>query len=172
MNAKISRRTALRIGATSTAGAAALLSVLGPRLAFGQLAGAQSDNSTITLYVFRGEQGVKGPDGKGHDAFVPSSFVLQSGAASTLNVINFDEGPHTITSPDLGLNLLINPGKEVSEDEVQPVTTTATLTVSEPGVYRWYCAIDCDAAGGYWAMSDSFDGKSQDGFMAGNIVVL
>jgi hypothetical protein len=39
-------------------------------------------------------------------------------------------------------------------------------------VYRWYCAVDCDTGGGHWAMTDGYDGKAQDGFMAGNIVVL
>jgi plastocyanin len=172
MSAKISRRKALRIGFISTAGASALLSVLGSQIAFGQQAGqSATDSATINVYVFRGEQGIKAPDGNGHDAFVPSSFVLKAGVPTTLNIVNYDEGPHTITSPDLDLNLIINPGKEVG-DQVLPVTTTATITMPQAGVYRWYCALDCDGGGGKWAMSDGYDGKDQDGFMAGNIVVL
>jgi plastocyanin len=174
MSATISRRKALRIAATSGTAAAALLTTLGGGLVFGQPAVGQSggsSGSTITVYVLRSEQGVKGPDGTGHDAFVPSSFVLQSGVPTTLNIINYDEGLHTITAPDLGLNLMINPGSAVG-DVVQPVTTSATVTVSQAGVYRWYCAVDCDGGGAKWAMSDGYDGKDQDGFMAGNIVVL
>jgi plastocyanin len=174
MNATFSRRQALRIGLISTTGATALLTVLGSGLAFGQQAGGQSSDassSTLSVYIFPSEQGIKGPDGKGHDSFVPSSFVLHSGVPTTLNIINYDEGLHTITAPDLGLNLMITPGSSVG-DEVQPVTTTATVTVPQAGVYRWYCAMDCDGGGGNWAMSNGFDGKDQDGFMAGNIVVL
>jgi plastocyanin len=167
MTTTISRRKVLRIGMISTSGAAALLSVLGGGLAFGQQAGSAS----VTTYILRGARAPKGPDGKGHDSFVPSSFVLQSGVPTTFNIINYDDAPHTITSTDLGLNLLINPGDEVG-GEVQPATTTATITIPQAGVYRWYCDSACDDDGGKWAMSDGYDGKGQDGFMAGNFVVL
>jgi plastocyanin len=167
MSGTISRRKVLRLGVTSTTGAAALLSVLGSGLAFGQ---AQA-GASVTTYILRGAQGIKGPDGKGHDAFVPSSFVLQAGVPTTFTVINYDGAPHTITSRDLGLNLPINPGNPVGDD-VQPVTTTATITIPQAGVYRWYCDAECDDDGGKWAMSDGYDGKAQDGFMAGNFVVL
>jgi plastocyanin len=150
MSSYISRRKVLRIGLISTTGAAALLSVLGSGLAFGQQAGGQSSGSapaSVTGFVFKAEQGIKGPDGKPHDAFAPTSFVLQSGVPTTLNIINYDDGPHTITSPDLGLNLIINPGTAVG-DAVQPVTTTATITIPQSGVYRWYCSVSCDDASG------------------------
>jgi heme/copper-type cytochrome/quinol oxidase subunit 2 len=174
MSSNISRRKVLRIGVISTTGAAALLSVLGSGLAFGQQAGDQSGGSagaSVTAYVFKAAQGIKGPDGKTHDSFVPSSFVLQSGVPTTLNIINYDDGLHSMTSPDLGLNLLIAPGNAVG-NAVQPVTTTATITVPQSGVYRWYCSNSCDDGAGNWAMSDGLDGKDQDGFMAGNFVVL
>jgi len=57
-------------------------------------------------------------------------------------------------------------------DAVQPVTTTATITIPQSGVYRWYCSVSCDDASANWAMGDGYDGKDQDGFMAGNFVVL
>ena len=167
MSTRMSRRKVLRLGLISTAGAGAMLGVLGSQLALGQDAGSQS----VTLYIFRSEEGIKGPDGKGHDAFVPSSFVLQAGVATTLNIVNFDESAHIITAPDLGLGIPVSPGNVVS-GAVVPVTTTATITIPQAGVYRWYCSLDCDAGGGQWAMSDAFDGKAQDGFMAGNIVVV
>jgi hypothetical protein len=86
-------------------------------------------------------------------------------------ITNCDERAHTITAPDLDMNLMIDAGNAVGDD-VQSVTTTAKITVPQAGVYRWYCAMDCDSGGGNWAMSTGFDGKDQDGFMAGNIVVL
>jgi plastocyanin len=124
-----------------------------------------------TLYVFRGETGVKGPDGKGHDAFVPSGIVVKAGVPATVQVTNYDEGPHSITAEGLGLDQLIQGGKEVG-DTVQPVTTTFSFTAAKAGVYRWYCKLPCDAGNGAWAMTDGYDGPKQDGFMAGHIVVL
>jgi plastocyanin len=167
MTAKMSRRKLLRVGLISTVGAGALASVVGSQLAFGQSAAP----SSLTIYIFRGEEGIKGPDGQGHDSFVPSSFVLQAGVATTLNIVNMDESAHSINAPDLGLAIPISPGNVVG-GAVQPVTTSATVTVPQAGVYRWYCSLDCDAGGGQWAMTDGFDGKGQDGFMAGNIVVV
>jgi plastocyanin len=125
----------------------------------------------VTLYVFRGVQGIKGPDGKGHDAFVPSSFVVKAGAPVHLTIINYDEGAHTITSKELGLNIIIKGGKEVG-NTVEPVTTTASFTPSKRGTYRWYCALACDAGGGGWAMEQGYAGPSKEGYMAGFIVVL
>jgi len=125
----------------------------------------------ITIYIFRGIQGIKGPDGKGHDAFVPSSFVVKTGVPITLEFINWDEGAHTLTAPDMGLNIMIKGGKEVG-GKVEPVTTTYTLTPAKKGTYRWYCALTCDAGGGGWAMQQGWSGPSKEGYMAGFIVVL
>ena len=166
MKPTLSRRKLLRIGIVSTTGATALLGVLGGQLAFGQQAVTQLPNAggPISMYVMPGT--LKGQDGAQHDAIVPSSVVFQSGVPTTLNIVNFDGGSHTLTSPDLGLNLTIEPG-----NATQPVTTTATLTVPQPGVYRWFCALTCDGPS-HFAMSDGWDGPDQDGYMAGNIVVV
>lgn len=167
MNSTLCRRKLLRIGVITSTGAAALLGVLGSQLAFGQQGGgAQLPNAggPLTLYMLPGA--IKGPDGAMHDAMVPSSVVLQAGVPTTLNVVNFDGGGHSITAPDLALDLDISPG-----NKSQPVTTTATLTINEPGVYRWYCDETCDGPS-HFAMSDSWAGPGQDGYMAGNFVVV
>ena len=124
-----------------------------------------------TWYVFRGEEGVKGPDGKGHDAFVPSSLVAKVGQPVTLSVINYDEGGHTITCDGLNLDQQIQAGI-ASGNDVKPVTTTFTFTPQKAGVFRWVCNVKCDKGGNYWAMTDGYDGPGQDGFMAGFIVVI
>ncbi len=166
MKATMSRRKLLRVGVASTTGASALLAVLGTQLAFGQQAGTQLPDAggPITMYVMPGA--LKGPDGGMHDAIVPSSVVIQSGVPTTLNIVNFDDGSHTISSPDLGLNLTINPG-----GATQPVTTSATLTIPQAGVYRWFCALTCDGPS-HFSMSDDWAGSGQDGYMAGNLVVV
>ena len=135
---------------------------------------ASSDTTPVawTMYVFRGAQHIVGPDGAGHDAIVPASIVVPAGKEVTLTVINYDEGPHTITSPDANIDLFINPGKQQPDGSVTPVSTTLTFTITKAGVYRWYCSTPCDAGHGGWAMTKGFGGDDQEGFMAGNIVAL
>lgn len=136
----------------------------------------------LTIYVFRGKEAVPGaPDAKGHDTMVPSTFAVKVGVPVKVTVINYDEGTHTITAPSLGLNALIKPGTEFTKppkgagatellNQVAPGITHFTLTVKKAGVYRWHCAVPCDAGANGWAMTPSTTGPSRDGFMAGYIV--
>jgi plastocyanin len=133
--------------------------------------GAGPPGERITVYILGPEQGVKGPDGKGHAAFVPSSFVVRAGVPVEFEVINYDEGAHTMTAPDLGLDIQIKPGRK-SGAGVAPVATTASWTPGKRGSYRWYCGRGCDASGGGWAMETGYTGPGREGYMAGFIVVL
>ena len=144
---------------------------LGGALVAGPVGRASAADQSLTLYVFRGAQGILGPDGKGHDAIVPSSFVVKVGIPAHLTIINYDEGAHTITCKDLGLDIQIKPGKEVG-NTVQPVTTMASFTPSKKGTFRWYCALACDAGGHGWAMEQGYAGPDKEGYMAGFIVVM
>jgi plastocyanin len=105
------------------------------------------------------------PDGKGHDTYIPSSFSVTAGGQVTVTVTNYDEGPHSFTSPALGLNVQI-PGAKNADKKI-PSVTTFTFTVKQAGKYRWYCAIPCDHKANLWAMTPGKDGPSQDGYMAG-----
>lgn len=136
----------------------------------------------LTIYVFRGKEAIGGaPDAKGHDTMVPATFAVKVGVPVKVTVINYDEGTHTITAPSLGLNQLIKPGTEFTKapkgagatellNSVKPGITHFTLTVEKAGVYRWHCAVPCDAGAAGWAMTPSQSGPSRDGFMAGYIV--
>ena len=177
---KITRRRLLGLGASSLATVAVLAgcgagaatpAAASPKQPGTSPAGNGTPTNEVTLHVFGGEAGIKGPDGKGHDAFVPASFVLKAGTPVHLIAINHDDMPHTITQPTLGLNIMVNPGKAAG-NAVQPVTTTATFTVQKVGVYRWYCSLACDGSAGGWAMTNANGSQSQDGFMAGNIVAI
>ena len=163
MGKNVSRREALAVAASGLAGAALMA---GP---FARMAAAQTQK--ITVFVFRGKTGILGPDGKGHDAFVPPNFVVKAGAPVTVDFINYDEGAHTLTAPKAKLNIQIKGGKEVGDD-VQPVTTTATFTIAQKGTYRWYCALTCDAGGHGWAMEQGYAGPGKEGYMAGFIVAM
>ena len=138
----------------------------------------------VTLNVFRGESGIKGPDGRNHDTFVPAGFVVKAGVPVHLVVINHDEGPHTISPDDMKAGFgpfLVKPGDTEGTD-VRATTSTFDFTPPKPGVFRWHCAVTCDGGGNGWAMGHAVvqqGGKvrvagqpGEDGFMAGYIVVM
>ncbi len=161
MSKSISRREALFAAAGG----------LGAVLAAGSFKPATGAEQSITMYVFRGVQGILGPDGKGHDTIVPTNFVVKAGIPVNLEIINYDEGAHTITCKSLGLDIQIKGGHEVG-NTVQPVTTKASFTPSKKGTFRWYCALTCDAGGHGWAMEQGYAGPGKEGYMAGFIVVM
>ena len=129
---------------------------------------------TRTLYVLADAQGLIGPDGKHHDSFVPSSFVVKAGEPVKLVIINYDDMMHTFTDPALGLNVMVRAGThENGSEDVTPATTTATFTPTKTGEFRWHCNIPCDKGDGQgWAMTNGKDGRDRDGYMAGYVVVM
>lgn len=72
-------------------------------------------------------------DGKLHDAFSVTDFVVHAGQPVKLVINNTDDVPHSITSPGAGVNILARPGQH-----------TYTLLVSKSGRFRWYCMEPCD----------------------------
>jgi plastocyanin len=147
-------------------------------------AASQDTTQEVTMYIFRGKENVPGAaDGKGHDTAVPANFGVKVGVPVTVTVVNYDEGAHTITAPDLNLNPVIKGGTEFTTppagasgaellNMVVPATTTFTFTPTKTGVFRWHCAVPCDAGQGGWAMNTTPAGTGEDGFMAGYIVVV
>jgi heme/copper-type cytochrome/quinol oxidase subunit 2 len=133
------------------------------------IAGAQH----ITVYVLPGGNGLgfTGPDKTHHDTLVPSSFVLRKGIPVTFTVINLDDMRHSITAPQLGIDVIIKPGIDRKDGGVAPTTTTYTFIPAKTGEFRWFCVFPCDMPS-HWAMSASYDGPDRNGFMAGIIRVL
>ncbi len=87
--------------------------------------------NTVYLSV---SPGIKpGPDGKLHDAFSATSFVVHAGQPVKLVIDNTDTADHSITSPEAGVNIVVRPG-----------THTYTLLVHKSGVFQWYCNYPCD----------------------------
>lgn len=127
----------------------------------------------ITVYVLPGANGLgfTGPDKAHHDTMVPSSFVLRKGVPVTFTVINLDDMRHSISAPGLGVNITIKPGVDRKDGGIAPTKTTFTFTPAKAGEFRWYCLFPCDMPT-HWAMSASYDGPGQNGFMAGVIRVL
>ena len=101
-----------------------------------------------------------GPDGEKHDAFSPANFTLKVGVPVKITISNYDNMPHSLTSPALGLNIQ---AKEATSDG-QPGITTFIFTPHNAGDYHWLCIDPCDLEANGWAMS-------QDGYMQGTIHV-
>ncbi|MBU6423664.1 MAG: cupredoxin domain-containing protein [Chloroflexota bacterium] len=126
----------------------------------------------VKMTVLPGE--LKGPDGLMHDAFVPSGMVLKAGVPATVAVTSYDDGKHSVTCKELGLDETIKGGTAAASGDITPAVTTFTFTPKTAGVYRWHCDMECDSAkSGHWAMTDDFDKQpGRLGYMAGWIVVL
>jgi len=80
----------------------------------------------------------RGPEGTKHDAFTQTNFTVKVGQPLRLRIDNTDTAPHSITSPQAGVNITVQPG-----------THTYTLVVHEAGHFTWDCILECDP----WAMT-------------------
>jgi hypothetical protein len=135
----------------------------------GGAAGSNPLKAFVTLVTEGHEGGSMGPDGLKHDTVIPADFTVYKGQAVELTMINYDEGPHTITSDGLGIHFQY-PG---AKSDGVPSVTQFNFTPARAGVFEWYCALPCDAGQGGWAMTQGPHGeKAQPGFMDGNITVL
>jgi hypothetical protein len=104
---------------------------------------------TIALKVVAG--GKLGPDKIMHDTFSKTEFAVKVGQKLDLRIDNTDEGEHSITSPEIGVNIIVKPGIHTYE-----------LVVKEKGRFSWFCVIPCDDTANGWAMQHA-------GFMSGYI---
>ncbi len=98
-------------------------------------------------------EGKVGPDGKKHDAYTQTEFAVKVGQTLELKIDNTDEGEHSITSPEIGVNIVVKPGVH-----------TYQMVVKEKGRFSWFCVIPCDSNANGWAMQHA-------GYMAGYITV-
>lgn len=104
---------------------------------------------TISLKVVAG--GKVGPDGKQHDIFTQTEYAAKVGQKLDLKIDNTDDVEHSITSPEIGVNIIVKPGVHTYE-----------LVVKEKGRFSWFCVIPCDSEANGWAMQHA-------GYMAGYI---
>ena len=104
---------------------------------------------TISLKVVAG--GKLGPDGIKHDTFSQTEYAVKVGQKLDLRIDNTDEGEHSITSPEIGVNIIVKPGVHTYE-----------LVVKEKGRFSWFCVIPCDDTANGWAMQHA-------GYMSGYI---
>jgi plastocyanin len=153
----------------------------------GSASSSEATVENVSMQVLNGEmateEGYIAEDGLGHDTFmltglssadagnplVRSNLDVKVGDTVKVTVTNYDEGPHTFTSPELGVNATIAPAKNA--DKGIPSKTTFTFTVKKAGKFRWFCETPCDAGQGGWAMKPDKDKEiAQVGYMAGYVV--
>jgi hypothetical protein len=111
--------------------------------AIGSTSAAKTNAATpaklIRLKIIPG--GKLGPDKLKHDYYTKTEFTVKVGQKLDLQIDNTDEGEHSITSPDIGVNILVKPGIH-----------TYQLVVKEKGRFSWFCIIPCDTEANGWAM--------------------
>ncbi|MCM2532351.1 hypothetical protein NDK43_08025 [Neobacillus pocheonensis] len=91
-----------------------------------------------------------GPDGKMHDSFATGDITVKVEQPVEVTVYNLDQGEHSITAKDLGLNFV---AKASAIDGV-PAVSTFTFTPQKEGKFMWMCTIPCDDDAKGWAMSN------------------
>lgn len=156
-------------GGLGIVGAALVLSACGSTSNGNAGTQAAAPPAPVALHfkIVGADDGKLGPDGAKHDLFQAlDDQPLVVGQQVTISIDNTDDGQHTMTAPELGLNILV-PGKKDGQDGV----ATYTFTPTKAGNFRWFCAIPCDSDNNYWDMQASVDGPDQSGFMAGAFTV-
>ncbi len=103
----------------------------------------------ISLKIIPGSK--LGPDKIKHDAFTQTEYAVKVGQTLDLKIDNTDEGEHSITSPEIGVNIVVKPGIH-----------TYQIVVKEKGRFSWFCVIPCDDTANGWAMQHA-------GYMSGYI---
>jgi plastocyanin len=114
-------------------------SMMGPRHQ-AMLATASASSSSVstagaskTISLWVAPSWKKGADGQLHDAYSQTNFTVRAGQPLRLVIDNRDESPHSITSAEAGVNIVVQPGVH-----------TYTLIVQHAGTYKWICAYPCD----------------------------
>ena len=110
---------------------------------------------------------VTGPDGNKHDVFAAiGGTTVKVGVPVTITITNKDDVQHSMTSPDLGLNIVVPAATDKGDG-----TISYTFTPTKAGSFRWFCALPCDTDNAGWDMTSDGTGNGQNNFMAGYINV-
>ena len=108
-----------------------------------------------------------GPDGAKHDVFFAiSATTVKVGVPVTITITNKDSSQHSMTAPDLGINIVVPAATDTADG-----TISYTFTPTRTGSFRWFCAIPCDSDNAGWDMTSDGNGNGQNNFMAGYITV-
>jgi plastocyanin len=131
----------LALTQSSTRDTVTITSGVAPPATSSTPSGASAALPTKTINVKVVAAGKRGPDGIMHDTFDQTEYAVKVGQKLDLKIDNTDEGEHSVTSPEIGVNIIVKPGVHTYE-----------LVVKEKGRFSWFCVIPCDDTANGWAM--------------------
>lgn len=170
---------------SSTAGMAGAMSSAMSSAGSGSSAAASSAAPAKSITLSMKPDSKRGSDGKTHDAVLPTADLsVKAGQTVRLTIYNYDDMPHSFTSPGLARGIAIPAGMQQMQGTAQdlkampmagmgvdktipggtdkaPSKTVITFTApSKPGTYIWYCRLPCDPFS-----------MAHDGYMRGHVTV-
>jgi heme/copper-type cytochrome/quinol oxidase subunit 2/plastocyanin len=84
--------------------------------------------------------------GDGYDKFFPGLMVVNQGDTVNISIRNIDDNPHGFAMADYDLNSAVNPGQDLPNGTIQPLTTAITpFSASKAGVFSFLCTVPCGA---------------------------
>jgi uncharacterized cupredoxin-like copper-binding protein len=178
----------IRSGGNSSSTNAAVPAAQAPPAAAGATSGAGAMNMALPVKAVKlsiKADAKPGSDGKTHDAFFPTTNLsVKAGQRVRVTVYNYDDMPHSFTSPGLAKgaaipaaeqqtqgtpqDIKVMPAPGVGVDRMIPPASGKTpsktivsfVAPAKAGSYIWYCKMPCDP----WAMAHV-------GYMVGRVKV-
>jgi heme/copper-type cytochrome/quinol oxidase subunit 2 len=82
--------------------------------------------------------------GDAYDKFIPETFVVNQGDHVGISIRNLDTAPHGFGMAAYGIDVAVNPAREMSNGTVTPtITEVPVFTASSPGVFLFTCTVPC-----------------------------
>ncbi len=82
--------------------------------------------------------------GDGYDKFFPGTIVVNQGDTVNVSVRNTDDMPHGFAIAAYGVNTAVNPGQDLPNGSIAPLTTSVPpFVASTPGIFRFLCTTPC-----------------------------
>ncbi|MEP7104304.1 MAG: hypothetical protein ABI838_00470 [Chloroflexota bacterium] len=131
--------------------------------------GSSSGAAQLLSYMVVGPEDATtvGPDGAKHDVFMSMGATsVKVGVPVTITITNKDGAMHSMTSAELGFNIIVPAATDKADG-----TVSYTFTPTKTGSFRWFCALPCDTDNEGWDMTSDGTGNGQNNFMAGTITV-
>jgi uncharacterized cupredoxin-like copper-binding protein len=177
-----------RTPVATTPSAAGMAGAMSSTMSGSSASGAAAASSTApakSITLSMKPDAKRGSDGKTHDAVLPTAdLTVKAGQTVRLTIYNYDDMPHSFTSPGLARGAAIPAGMQQMQGTAQdlkampmpgmgvdktipggtdkaPSKTVITFTApSKAGTYIWYCRLPCDPFS-----------MAHDGYMQGRVTV-
>jgi heme/copper-type cytochrome/quinol oxidase subunit 2 len=82
--------------------------------------------------------------GDGYDKFFPGIMVVNQGDTVNVSIRNTDDMPHGFAIAEYDLNVAVNPGQDLPDGGIAPLTTAVQpFTASKGGIFSFLCTTPC-----------------------------